>query len=85
MRCPHWVKPDLAVAFYDDHELNLFLNKMPTFAIGAASEYKNAAEGWGIPLSQLFPGDAALSAPCNRSLPRRSIRRRSYTATECRF
>jgi protocatechuate 4,5-dioxygenase, beta chain len=54
-------KPDVAVVFYNDHGLNFFLDKMPTFAIGAASEYRNADEGWGIPVSRPFPGDAALS------------------------
>jgi protocatechuate 4,5-dioxygenase beta chain len=29
-------KPDVAVVFYNDHGLNFFLDKMPTFAIGAA-------------------------------------------------
>jgi protocatechuate 4,5-dioxygenase beta chain len=55
------VKPDVAIVFYNDHGLNFFLDKMPTFAIGAADEYKNADEGWGIPVSRPFPGDAALS------------------------
>ncbi len=54
-------KPDVAVVFYNDHGLNFFLDKMPTFAVGAASEYRNADEGWGIPVSRPFPGDAALS------------------------
>ena len=29
-------KPDVAVVFYNDHGLNFFLDKMPTFAVGAA-------------------------------------------------
>jgi protocatechuate 4,5-dioxygenase beta chain len=29
-------KPDVVVVFYNDHGLNFFLDKMPTFAIGAA-------------------------------------------------
>ncbi len=47
----HWldeVQPDVAVVFYNDHGLEFFLDKKPTFAIGAAPSYKNAAEGWGI-------------------------------------
>ena len=32
------VKPDVAVVFYQDHGLNFFLDKMPTFAVGAAPE-----------------------------------------------
>ena len=55
------VKPDVAVVIYNDHGLNFFLDKMPTFAVGAASEYRNADEGWGLPVSRPFPGDAALS------------------------
>lgn len=43
------IRPDTAVVFYNDHGLNFFLDKMPTFAIGAAEEYPNADEGWGIP------------------------------------
>jgi len=54
-------KPDVAVVFYQDHGLNFFLDKMPTFAVGAAPEYRNADEGWGIPTVQPFRGDPALS------------------------
>lgn len=43
------VRPDVAVVIYNDHGLNFFLDKMPTFAVGAAPEYHNADEGWGIP------------------------------------
>jgi protocatechuate 4,5-dioxygenase beta chain len=55
------VKPDVAVIVYNDHGLNFFLDKMPTFAVGAASEYRNADEGWGIPTVPPFRGDPALS------------------------
>ncbi len=54
-------RPDVAVIIYNDHGLNFFLDKMPTFAIGAAAEYKNADEGWGLKTSPPFPGDPALS------------------------
>jgi protocatechuate 4,5-dioxygenase beta chain len=54
-------KPDVAVVFYNDHGLNFFLDKLPTFAVGAASEYKHADEGWGLPISRPYPGDAAFS------------------------
>jgi protocatechuate 4,5-dioxygenase, beta chain len=59
-----WLKrtwPEVAVVIYNDHGLNFFLDKMPTFAVGAADEYKNADEGWGLPVSRAFKGDAALS------------------------
>ena len=54
-------KPDVAVVFYNDHGLNFFLDKLPTFAVGAAAEYRSEDEGWGIPVSRPIPGDAALS------------------------
>lgn len=55
------VKPDVAVVFYNDHGLNFFLDKMPTFAVGAAPEYRNADEGWGIPTLAPFRGQQDLS------------------------
>lgn len=54
-------KPDVAVVFYNDHGLNFFLDKLPTFAVGAAKEYRNEDEGWGIPVSRPAKGDPALS------------------------
>ncbi len=54
-------KPDVAVVFSNDHGLNFFLDKMPTFAVGAAKEYRNEDEGWGIPVSRAIAGDPALS------------------------
>jgi protocatechuate 4,5-dioxygenase, beta chain len=55
------VKADVVLVFYNDHGLNFFLDKMPTFAIGAAAEYRNADEGWGLPISSPFAGDPSLS------------------------
>jgi protocatechuate 4,5-dioxygenase beta chain len=55
------VKPDTAVVVYNDHGLAFFLDRMPTFAVGAADEYRNADEGWGLPTRSPFRGDAALS------------------------
>src|SRR5829696_3279232 len=55
------VKPDVAVVFYNDHGLNFFLDKMPTFAVGAAAEYHNADEGWGIPTLPPAAGETDLS------------------------
>ncbi|MGZ5836727.1 MAG: class III extradiol dioxygenase family protein [Xanthobacteraceae bacterium] len=54
-------KPDVAVVFYNDHGLNFFLDKLPTFAVGASAEYRSEDEGWGIPVSRPVPGDADLS------------------------
>ena len=54
-------KPDIVVVFYNDHGLNFFLDKLPTFAVGAAQTYRNEDEGWGIPVSRSIAGDPALS------------------------
>lgn len=54
-------RPDAAVVIYNDHGLNFFLDKMPTFAVGAADQYCNADEGWGLPVSLPFPGYPAMS------------------------
>lgn len=59
-----WLKktrPDIAVVVYNDHGLNFFLDKLPTFAVGAAPQYRNADEGWGIPTLPPFAGDQDLS------------------------
>jgi protocatechuate 4,5-dioxygenase beta chain len=55
------VRPDTAVVVYNDHGLQFFLDKMPTFAMGAAAEYRNADEGWGLPTLPPYRGDAELS------------------------
>jgi protocatechuate 4,5-dioxygenase beta chain len=55
------VKPDVAVVIYNDHGLNFFLDKMPTFAIGAAAQYQSADEGWGLPVAPPFKGCPELS------------------------
>jgi protocatechuate 4,5-dioxygenase beta chain len=54
-------QPDVAVVFYNDHGLNFFLDKLPTFAVGAAEEYRNEDEGWGIPVSRAVAGIPDLS------------------------
>ena len=53
--------PDVAVVFSNDHGLNFFLDKMPTFAVGAAAEYRNEDEGWGLPVYKPFRGYPELS------------------------
>jgi protocatechuate 4,5-dioxygenase beta chain len=65
------IRPDVVVVFYNDHGLNFFLDKMPTFAVGAADEYRYADEGWGIPaMFPPFPGQARLSWHLIESLVR---------------
>jgi protocatechuate 4,5-dioxygenase beta chain len=54
-------KPDVAIVFYKDHGLSFALDNMPTFAVGAATEYRNADEGWGAPEPRSFRGATELS------------------------
>ena len=69
------MRPDVVVVFYNDHGLNFFLDKMPTFAVGAAAEYKHADEGWGLPVSRTLSGRSrALLAP-DRIAGRGGVRR----------
>ncbi len=59
-----WVeeqKPDIAIVFSNDHGLNFFLDKMPTFGLGAAPVYPSADEGWGIPVADPWTGYTPLS------------------------
>jgi protocatechuate 4,5-dioxygenase beta chain len=65
------IRPDVVVVFYNDHGLNFFLDKMPTFAVGAADDYRYADEGWGIPaMFPAFPGQVQLSWHLIESLVR---------------
>jgi protocatechuate 4,5-dioxygenase, beta chain len=66
-------RPDIAVVFYNDHGLNFFLDKMPTFAVGAAPEYRNADEGWGLPTLPPFRGAPELSWHIIEHLVRREF------------
>lgn len=54
-------KPDVIIVVYNDHGLNFFLDKVPTFAVGCADRYENADEGWGLAPTAPFTGDAQLS------------------------
>jgi len=55
------IRPDIAIVVYNDHGGDLFLDKYPTFAVGAADSYGIADEGWGKrPLPELR-GDAEFS------------------------
>jgi protocatechuate 4,5-dioxygenase beta chain len=55
------VDPDIAIVVYNDHGLNFFLDKVPTFALGCADVYHNADEGWGLNTLASFEGDAQFS------------------------
>lgn len=54
-------KPDVVIVVYNDHGLNFFLDKVPTFALGCADIYENADEGWGVKPVAPFTGDAQFS------------------------
>uniref|UniRef100_UPI00333F3D25 class III extradiol dioxygenase family protein n=1 Tax=Castellaniella defragrans TaxID=75697 RepID=UPI00333F3D25 len=59
-----WVRearPDVVVILHNDHGLNFFLDKMPTFSVGAATVYETADEGWGIPALTPVPGNPELA------------------------
>lgn len=53
--------PDVIIVVYNDHGLNFFLDKVPTFALGCADVYNNADEGWGLKPQAPFKGDVELS------------------------
>ncbi|MFZ2099464.1 MAG: class III extradiol dioxygenase family protein [Oricola sp.] len=40
-------RPDIAVVIFNDHGNSFFLDRVPTFAVGVAEEYKPVDEGWG--------------------------------------
>jgi protocatechuate 4,5-dioxygenase beta chain len=45
-----WVRehqPDVAVVVFNDHGNSMFLDRVPTFAVGTALEYRPVDEGWG--------------------------------------
>ncbi|GAA5049401.1 protocatechuate 4,5-dioxygenase beta chain [Thermocatellispora tengchongensis] len=54
-----WVReqrPDVAVVVFNDHFNALFLDRVPTFAVGCAAEYHPVDEGWGPRAIPPFPG-----------------------------
>jgi len=67
------VKPDIAIVIYNDHGLNFFLDKVPTFALGCADRYDNADEGWGLTTQASFEGDAQFSWHLAESLIRQEF------------
>jgi protocatechuate 4,5-dioxygenase beta chain len=55
------VRPDVAVVVYNDHGLNFFLDKLPTFAIGAGSGggdvgVREVAATYHVPISNTAAG-----------------------------
>ncbi|NBE95598.1 protocatechuate 3,4-dioxygenase [Nonomuraea sp. KC401] len=56
-----WVReqrPDVAVVVFNDHFNALFLDRVPTFAVGCAAEYHPVDEGWGPRAIPPFEGAA---------------------------
>ncbi|KAA2235443.1 class III extradiol dioxygenase family protein [Salinarimonas soli] len=59
-----WVRenrPDVAVVIFNDHGNSFFLDRVPTFAVGCAEEYRPADEGWGPRPIPPFKGAVDLS------------------------
>ncbi|WP_062432538.1 class III extradiol dioxygenase family protein [Herbidospora daliensis] len=59
-----WVReqrPDVAVVVFNDHFNALFLDRVPTFAVGCAAEYHPVDEGWGPRAIPPFAGAADFS------------------------
>jgi protocatechuate 4,5-dioxygenase, beta chain len=61
-------KPDVVFLVYNDHATAFSLEMIPTFAIGCASEYKPADEGWGPRPVPVVKGDPELSAHIAQSV-----------------
>jgi protocatechuate 4,5-dioxygenase, beta chain len=53
--------PDVTIVVYNDHGLEVSLDRVPTFGIGAADFYGVGDEGWGPRPIPGFRGDPALS------------------------
>ncbi|HWL19917.1 MAG TPA: class III extradiol dioxygenase family protein [Bradyrhizobium sp.] len=53
--------PDVTIVVYNDHGLEVFLDRVPTFGVGAAEEYRSGDEGWGPRPIPSFKGDPDLS------------------------
>jgi protocatechuate 4,5-dioxygenase beta chain len=59
-----WViehRPDVAFVIFNDHGSSFFLDKVPTFAVGCAEEYRPVDEGWGSRAIPPFKGAVDLS------------------------
>ncbi len=54
-------RPDVAVVVFNDHGNSFFLDRVPTFAIGCADEYRPSDEGWGTRAIPNFRGHSAFS------------------------
>ncbi len=55
------IKPDITIVVYNDHGLEIFLDRVPTFGVAAAAEYVSGDEGWGPRKIPPFQGDPTFS------------------------
>jgi len=62
------IRPDVAIIVYNDHGTDFFLDKLPTFAIGAAVEYGIGDESFGKRPLPPVPGDPEFSQHLCESL-----------------
>jgi len=53
--------PDVTIVVYNDHGLEVTLDRIPTFGIGAADVYRIGDEGWGPRPIPDFQGDPEFS------------------------
>lgn len=53
--------PDITIVVYNDHGLEVFLDRVPTFGIAAAEAYLSGDEGWGPRKIPPFQGHPAFS------------------------
>jgi protocatechuate 4,5-dioxygenase, beta chain len=60
--------PDVIFLVYNDHATAFSLDFIPTFAIGCASEYQPADEGWGPRPVPVVKGHAELAAHISQSV-----------------
>ena len=61
-------KVDVVIVIYNDHACDFSFSKYPTFAVGAASEYAIADEGFGVRPLPSIKGDLELSTHICRHL-----------------
>ena len=62
------VRPDVIVAFYNDHLNQFFFDAYPTFAIGVGGPHRIADEGWGKRPFPDIPGEPKMAMHMARSL-----------------
>ena len=67
----HWIqqaRPDVVILVYNDHATAFSLELIPTFALGCASQFPPADEGWGPRPVPIVEGHPELAAHLAQSL-----------------